>query len=115
MTDTTHNGGGKCLLLTWFPLLFPQLGFRVQKKINAFTDKVMWGEHPTHHTLPTTIHLNLQSHKDDVSATCQIILESFLLVLLSGGYACPASHSTASAQVNTHQLPLDVDKSAMIK
>lgn len=82
----------KSLLFTWFPLLFPQLGVRVQEKINAFTDKVMWTEHPTP---PTAIHLNLQGYKDNDSATCPI------LVLLSGGYGCPATHSDASRWVKT--------------
>lgn len=82
----------KCLLFTWFPLLFPRLGVRVQEKINAFADKVMCEEHPTR---PTTTHLNLQSHKDNDSATCPIF------VLLSGGHACPASHSAASGRVKT--------------
>lgn len=96
----------KCLLFTWFPLLFPQLGFRVQGKISAFAVKVMWEEHPTR---PTTIHLNLQSHKDNDSATCRI------LVLLSGGYACPASRSAASGRVKTRPpLPALVSETPLI-
>lgn len=88
MTNT-HNGGEEGLLFTWFPLLFPRLGFRVQEKINAFADKVMWEDHPT------TIHSNLRRHMDNPAATCPI------LVLLSRGYACPASRSTVSGWVKT--------------
>lgn len=50
------EGKDGCLLFTWFSLLFPQPEFRVQEKINAFADKVMWEEHHAH---PPTTHLNL--------------------------------------------------------